>query len=88
MKRLTTNTAVSITEIWNIAPQEAFHWERFPNGKCVWHCRINRKTISKKAPNFDTKANSLWRDENMQKVADETNAYINTQLSKLNIVLA
>lgn len=74
--------------VWKDAPIEAFHWERFPNGKCVWHCRSDGATASKKAPNFKIEQNALWRDTSKQKEADQMNASINTQLSKLNIVLA
>lgn len=81
--------AISIRhKIWIKAPTEAFHWERFPNGRCVWHCRIDAKNFTKKAPNFEIEINSLWRDINKQREADQTNASINSQLSKLNIVLA
>lgn len=74
--------------IWIKAPHEAFHWERLPNSKCVWHCSINGRTVSKKAPNFEIKQNSLWRDADKQKQADLTNANITDQLSQFNIVLA
>jgi len=75
-------------EVWKGAPIEAFHWERFPNGKCVWHCHHKGATVNKKAPNFKIEQNALWRDTDKQKEADQINASINTQLSKLNIVLA
>lgn len=74
--------------IWIKAPPEAFHWERLPNSKCVWHCSIDGQTRSKKAPNFKIDENSLWRDADKQKQADQIKANINDQLSKFNIVLA
>ncbi|WP_151812490.1 hypothetical protein [Acinetobacter bereziniae] len=74
--------------IWNDAPSEAFHWERLPNGRCIWHCRKYGRGFSKKAPNFDVEQNSLWRDAEMQKEADETEANIAKQLAQFNIVLA
>ena len=79
---------LNVQKIWTKAPSEAFHWERFPNGKCVWHCRKDGKSFDKKAPNYETERNTLWRDADKQKEADQMNASINTQLSKLNIVLA
>lgn len=74
--------------VWNNAPPEAFHWERLPNRKCVWHCHSDGQSFNKKAPNFKIERNSLWRDADKQKEADQMNASINAQLSKLNIVLA
>lgn len=83
------NTAVVLGHgIWSQAPLEAFHWERLPSGKCIWHCRTDEKSFSKKAPDFEIEQNSLWRDADKQKDADQMRACINTQLSKLNIVLA
>lgn len=79
---------LNVQKIWTKAPSEAFHWERFPNGKCIWHCRCEGATVNKKAPNFKIEQNALWRDTDKQKEANQMNASINTQLSKLNIVLA
>lgn len=79
---------VDLQKIWAKAPSEAFHWERFPNGKCVWHCRKDGKSFDKKAPNFEIERNTLWRDAEKQKEADQMNANINKQLADLNIVLA
>ena len=28
---------VNSFEIWDKVPLDAFHWERLPSGKCVWH---------------------------------------------------
>lgn len=76
-------------DIWSKAPENAYHWERFPNGKCVWHCRDeNGQTTSKKAPNFDIDRKSLWRDAEKQKEADQMNENIRNQLAKVNVVLA
>jgi len=75
-------------DIWSQAPADAYHWERFPNGKCVWHCSTNGQTSTKKAPNFDIVNKSLWRDAEKQKEADQIKANIDTRLAKLNIVLA
>lgn len=76
-------------DIWSKAPVDAYHWERFPNGKCVWHCRgDNGQTFSKKAPNFNIERRSLWRDTEKQKEADQMDANIKNELAKLNIVLA
>lgn len=88
MKNQINNATDVQNEIWGKAPLDAFHWERFPNGKCIWHCRSDGQAItSKKAPNFEIKQNSLWRDADKQKEADNVNASINTQLKTLNIVL-
>ena len=75
-------------EIWKDAPIDAFHWERLPNGKCVWHCRKEGKSFDKKAPNYETERNTLWRDTDKQKEADQMNADTNKQLADLNIALA
>ncbi len=90
-KEITLDELLTITthyEVWKNAPIEAFHWERFPNGKCVWHCHRDGATVNKKAPNFKIEKNTLWRDTDKQKEADQTNANIAEQLSKFNIVLA
>ena len=79
---------LNVQKIWTKAPSEAFHWERFPNGKCIWHCRKDGKSFDKKAPNFKIEQNSLWRDADKQKEADQMNANTNKQLAGLNIVLA
>lgn len=55
---------------WTKAPKETFHWERFPNGRCVWHYRKNGQTLSKAAPKFDVNRNSVWKDAEQQKQAD------------------
>lgn len=76
-------------DIWNQASVDAYHWEQFPNGKCVWHCRDNSgQTFSRKAPNFDIVRKSLWRDAEKQKEADQIKVNIDNRLAKLNIVLA
>lgn len=75
-------------EIWSKAPSEAFHWERFPNDKCIWHCRKDGESFDKKAPHFKIERNTLWRDAEKQKEADQMNANINKQLADSNIVLA
>lgn len=74
-------------EIWSRAPSDAFHWERFPNGKCVWHYSSGGRSLSKKAPNFKTEKNSSWRDDDKQKEADQIKSGIKAQLGELNIVL-
>lgn len=73
---------------WDKAPEGAWVWERFPSGKCLWHCRKDGKSFDRKAPNFDTARNTLWRDKTKQLEADEMNGRLNKQLSDLNIVLA
>lgn len=79
----------SNNSIWSQAPVNAYHWERLPNNKCVWHCRgDNGQTFSKKAPNFNIERRSLWRDAEKQKEADQMNENINIRLAKFNIVLA
>ena len=79
---------LNVQKIWTKAPSEAFHWERFPNGKCIWHCRKDGESFDKKAPNFKIEQNSLWRNADKQKEADQMNANTNKQLADLNIVLA
>ena len=79
---------VNLQKFWSKAPVDAWVWERLPNGKCVWHCRKEGKSFDKKAPNYETERNTLWRSSDKQKEANQMNASINTQLSKLNIVLA
>jgi len=74
--------------VWNNAPPEAFHWERLPNRKCIWHCHSDGRSFNKKAPNFKVERNSLWRDLEKQKNADESELQLNQHLAKLNIVLA
>lgn len=88
MKNQANSTVDVQNEIWNKAPQGAFHWERLPKGKCIWHCRMDGRTFDKKAPNFEIQQNSLWRDADKQKEADRSNASVNKQLKALNIVLA
>ena len=73
---------------WDKAPEGAWVWERFPDGKCVWHCRKDGKSFDKKAPNYETERNTLWRDTDKQKEADQMNADTNKQLADLNIALA
>lgn len=77
-----------LQEFWNNAPIEAWVWERFPNGKCVWHCRKGEESYDKKAPNFETEKNTLWRDIEKQKQADQIKDNLNNSLSGLNIALA
>ncbi|OTG87921.1 hypothetical protein [Acinetobacter sp. ANC 3813] len=49
---------------WSKAPESAFHWERFPNGKCVWHCRTELSgTFTRKAPDFHVEYRSIWRNK-------------------------
>ena len=74
--------------IWNKAPDEAWVWERFPNGKCVWHCRKDGKSFDKKAPNFKTERNTLWRDLEKQKEADAINLNLSKSLGELNILIS
>lgn len=74
--------------IWSKAPNEAWVWERFPNGKCVWHCRKDGKSFDKKAPNFKTEKNTLWRDLEKQKEADAINLNLSKKLSELNISIS
>lgn len=74
--------------IWNKAPDEAWVWERFPNGKCVWHCRKDGKSFDKKAPNFKTERNTLWRDLEKQKEADAINLNLSKSLGELNISIS
>lgn len=88
MKSLVNDTVDIRDEIWKQAPLESYHWERLPNGKCIWHCRVDGRSFDKKAPNFEIQQNSLWRDTARQKEADRINANLNHQLQALNIVLA
>lgn len=76
--------------VWLNAPLEAYHWERFPNGKCVWHCRSNGRVgiYIKKAPNFEVRARSIWRSEYQQMIADSIDYSLKAELDKRNIVLA
>lgn len=76
------------SQIWLQAPINAFHWERFPSGKCVWHCKDETgATTTRKAPNHDIKAWSVWRDADKQKEADTINMGIQKQLTDRNITL-
>lgn len=77
-------------EIWTKAPADAYHWERLPNGKCVWHCRSaeNALTTDKKAPNFNCSRNTSWRDPKKQNEADRINSGVNSRLADLGIKLA
>ena len=79
---------LNVQKIWAKAPKDAWVWERFPNGKCIWHCRKDGKSFDKKAPNFGIERNTLWRDAEKQKEADQMNTSTNKQLADLNIVLA
>lgn len=74
--------------IWQEAPVDAWAWERFPNGKCVWHCRKDGKSFDKKAPNFKTEKSTLWRDLEKQKEADAINLNLSKSLSELNISIS
>lgn len=75
--------------IWKHAPSTAFHWERFPtNGHCVWHCRENGKTVTKKAPDFNTPRQALWRDPVKQQEADKINGAIQNAVMQRGIKLA
>ena len=57
--------------IWDQAPNDAWAWERYPNGKCVWHCKHQNGTnFTKSAPNFESKKNTLWKCDKKQKEAD------------------
>lgn len=87
MNNLQNSDADLLQEIWSKAPSEAYHWERFPNGRCIWHCRANGKSFDKKAPNFEIQKNSLWRDADKQKEADLAKESINRQLKERNIIL-
>lgn len=75
--------------VWDKAPERAFVWERFPNGKCVWHCRdSSNQSYDKKAPNFpESVRNSLWRDLEKQAESDRVKAGIDDELKKRNIIL-
>lgn len=76
-------------DIWKNAPSTAFHWERFPtNGECVWHCRVNGKIVSKKAPDFNTQSQSLWRDPLKQQEADRINMAVKNAVTERGIKLA
>lgn len=80
--------AEDLKEIWEKAPDAAYHWERFPNGKCVWHCRgADGKSFNKKAPDFPIKKNAVWRDADRQVEADRFNASLAEEIKKRNIVL-
>ena len=87
------NTEITLDEllslaIWSKAPPEAYHWERFPNGRCIWHGRgKDGKSFNKKAPDLKIKSNTLWRDPEKQKEAIQINSNINKLLKELNITL-
>lgn len=75
-------------EIWSNAPAMAWAWERFPNQRCVWHCRENNRSFTRKAPNIDPQRTSSWRDYDKQVESDQSKQAVNKQLKELNIVLA
>ena len=75
-------------DIWSKAPANAWAWERYPNQKCVWHCRHNGESSVKKAPNLDTERKTLYRDLSKQLEAYKINSDLNDRLLELNIVLA
>ncbi len=86
------NTEITLDEllnlaIWSKAPAEAYAWERFPNERCVWHCRKDNQSFDKKAPDLKIKSNTLWRDPEKQKEAIEIKSNLNKQLKELNITL-
>ncbi|MEX5443521.1 hypothetical protein WCE14_09140 [Acinetobacter schindleri] len=88
MEKLENNAVVTQADIWAQAPAEAFHWERLPKNKCVWHCRgTDGRMYSKKAPNLELQQRSIWRDLEQQRQADQANAGIEEQLKVFNIVL-
>lgn len=74
--------------VWSKAPLEAFHWERLPSGKCIWHCRAeDGRSFDKKAPNFKIERKTMWRDLEKQKQADASSEKLNSKLAELNITL-
>lgn len=80
---------VNSFEIWEKAPLDAFHWERLPSGKCIWHCKsANGKSRTVKAPDMPIKETSLWRDAAKQKEADTIKLKLKQELEDRNIVLA
>lgn len=74
-------------EIWAKAPASAWAWERFPNQRCVWHCRENGGSFVRKAPNVDPQRTTSWRDFDMQLEADRNKQALDNSLSELNIIL-
>lgn len=75
-------------EIWSNAPATAWAWERYPNQKCVWHCRENHRSFTRKAPNIDPQRTFSMRDYDNQVESDQSKQALKKQLKDLNIVLA
>lgn len=84
---MSNSDTINHSEVWSLAPPDAYHWERFPNGRCIWHCRADDRSYTKKAPSFNTTRNTSWRDIEKQRDADESKLALSRQLNKLNITL-
>lgn len=62
---------VDLQRFWSKAPTEVWAWERYPTGKCVWHCKKeNGSNYTKKAPSFESEKSTLWKDSEKQAWAD------------------
>lgn len=62
---------ISNKNVWQNAPVQAWAWEKYPNGKCVWHCKdAHGNNYTESAPKFQIEKTTLWRDPEKQKWAD------------------
>lgn len=75
---------------WENAPEGAFHWERFPNNRCIWHRQDanGTKMKDKAAPNFTLESRrSVWKDAEQQEISDNMNKSIAQSLGNIQLAV-
>lgn len=87
LTQITFDDLVAHHTVFKVSPPEAYHWERLPNGKCIWHCRKDGKSSDKTAPDFDIDKQWLWRDFTSQQGSEDMQRSVTERITELTAVI-